>query len=147
VRQYESSQSLERARVRSVLVAHLRSSLSSRFLTLATVLPDTESVSHKVSRRLLPIVRKLKWSLQRDKLSHSVRTTHTGLVPAAWLSRYGAIVVKDDERTRLAICPGTKAVIKLFEQMALRSQHQSYCCEPFSGLYDWEQLTAVYRII
>ena len=37
------------------------------------IMPDIESSSPRVSRSLLPVVRRLKWSIRRDSLSRILR--------------------------------------------------------------------------
>jgi hypothetical protein len=92
------------------------------------VLPDVESSSLKVSRKLLPVLHKLKWCLQRDKLSKMVKIGFCGMSGAGeivgfgpWLERKGQGVVEDGERVRLAICPNVRKTVDLYEALARQS--------------------------
>lgn len=68
----------------------------------------------------MPIVRQLKWSIQRDKLAQLIKGgayTKGGI--CFWLQGTGRSVVKDDksEKVRLAICPDIRRRIGFFEQL------------------------------
>jgi hypothetical protein len=103
------------------------------------ILPDEESSSFTVSRALLPAVRRLKWSFQRDKLARMVREgTICGITPiegstmvtgfANWFEARGRGIVQDGERVRLALCPDVMTRIKRYEA-PLRTNNQVTLCE------------------
>jgi hypothetical protein len=135
VKQYESSVRLQRRHTSVVLSSHLRqrSSAPSTLQTLhqSHVLPDIESSSLSISRTLLPVVRKLKWSLQKDRLAKMVRD-RTCLAAATsgsgegwnerkgfggWIESKGRGIVHDGERVRLAICPSVRKIVGIFEDL------------------------------
>ncbi|KAF9469845.1 hypothetical protein BDZ94DRAFT_1243393 [Collybia nuda] len=130
ITQYENSLQLARQHVSDVISIHLkrRSLLPNAVLSslhLAHVLPDVESSSLNVSRTLLPILHKLKWCLQRDKLSNLVKINFCGSLGTeklvgfgAWLEKRGKGVVKDGERVRLAVCPNIRKTIEFYEERA-----------------------------
>jgi hypothetical protein len=76
-------------------------------------------------------MRKLKWSLQKDRLAKILRDhtwTGTGAAAAAgrvsglagfgeWLDTKGKGVVQDGERVRLAVCPGIRSIIGFYEEL------------------------------
>lgn len=106
VKQYETSQRLQLSHVRHVLAAHLQRKSPQ---ALARVLPDAEACSP----RLLPAVRSLKWSIRRDKFARMVRDREgtrvfEGRLRGLW---------KENERVRLAICPGVGKIVRLFESI------------------------------
>lgn len=88
------------------------------------MLPDIESSSLRVSRTLLPTMHKLKWCLQRDKLSKMVKinfcgTSGTGMIGfGSWLEGRGQGIVEDGERVRLAICPNIRKTVEFYEALA-----------------------------
>ena len=83
-----------------------------------------------VSRSLLPVVHKLKWSIQKDNMSRIVRThTFSAMYSSEschpfgggfgmWAELKGANIFGDSERVRLALCPDVKKMINFYEQMA-----------------------------
>ncbi|KAJ8473076.1 hypothetical protein ONZ45_g210 [Pleurotus djamor] len=101
-------------------------------LYISHVFPDIESSSPYVSRTLLPIMRQLKWSIQRDKLAKLVRqgecvvavVNASGTPDTAalgrWLESKGKGVVNEDvdERVRLAICPSVKQMVGRYEALS-----------------------------
>ncbi|KAG7452281.1 uncharacterized protein BT62DRAFT_295545 [Guyanagaster necrorhizus] len=126
--QYESSLRLSRRHVGRVVSKHLlrRSSAPDnaplKGLYQSNVLPDVESSSLTVSRTLLPIMHKLKWSFQKDKLAKMARK---GSVCAGgftdfsqWLENRGKGIVPDSERVRLAICPNVRKIVSIYEHLA-----------------------------
>ncbi|KAF7436485.1 hypothetical protein PC9H_003318 [Pleurotus ostreatus] len=135
VRQYEASLLLQRRRTSSVISSFLRRRTTSHLNALTSlhvshVLPDIESSSPAVSRILLPVMRKLKWSIQRDKLAKMVRegACITAVVNASgkpdvdafgrWLESKGKGLVKEDsERVILAICPDVKNIVRQYEAL------------------------------
>jgi hypothetical protein len=64
-------------------------------------------------------MRKLKWSLQRDKLAKMVRDGSGILGVGNWLEGRRNIV-QEGERVRLAICPNIKKIVGLYEGMAAK---------------------------
>ncbi|TFK56716.1 hypothetical protein OE88DRAFT_1803384 [Heliocybe sulcata] len=124
VKQYENLIKLQRRHTCDVLSIHFRRRSVAREKALdalcnARVLPDAESSSLTISRSLLPVMRKLKWSIQRDQLAQMVRDK--ALVargpggPAAWLEAKGRTVMIESERLRLALCPGVRKIVKFYE--------------------------------
>ncbi|PPQ79400.1 hypothetical protein CVT25_002670 [Psilocybe cyanescens] len=84
------------------------------------VLPDVESSSTNVARSLLPIVRKLKWSIQRDKLARVFKTSGIRTGIGAWLEHgkgFGRKVIPDSEKVRLALCPDINRTRGFFERL------------------------------
>lgn len=69
----------------------------------------------------MPVIRKLRWSLQRDQLSRVIRDSASGLGKiggiAAWIEDKGPSKVQDGERVRLALCPGVKKVVRFYESV------------------------------
>jgi hypothetical protein len=108
-RQYESSKRLARAHACHVLGRLLarRESQSQRegahYLAAYTVSPA-----------LLPIVHRLKWSIQRDSVSRQMRS-RLGRPLAEWIERLSPRILHGDERTRLAVCPGIRRIVKYYE--------------------------------
>jgi hypothetical protein len=87
------------------------------------VLPDIEIeyASPRVSRSLLPVVRKLKWSLKRDALSKGFRDVGRGGQDVAkWVEGKGRGLVKESERIRLAVCPDVRKIVSFFEDLNVR---------------------------
>ncbi|KAJ3994128.1 hypothetical protein F5050DRAFT_1776890 [Lentinula boryana] len=139
--QYETSLKLARNQTSRIISMQLRQRIrdSKKFLkTLhqAHVLPDEESSSVHVSRSLLPVMRKLKWSIQKDELSKRIRDGTLCSIPGQlsnrsigsleafcnWLERRGRGIVHDDERVRLAICPDVREKVGFFEGLEDRSR-------------------------
>lgn len=123
---------LTRRRTKRVLSAYLqrRSSPDSMLLQSlyqSHVFPDVESSSFTVSRSLLPVMHKLKWSFQRDKLAKMARDgTLFGFTSggdarivgfASWFENRGRGIVQDGERVRLAICPDVRKIVGLYEKL------------------------------
>lgn len=131
MKQYETGLLLERRHTDRVLSSLLRLRASSpnslKYLHQSHVLPDVESSSLSVSRSLLPIMHKLKWSLQKDKLARMVRTRASGFRNGAgetssgnfgkWLESKGKSIVQDGERVRLALCPGIRRIVGFYEDL------------------------------
>jgi len=125
--QYETSLMLARQHTGNVLSTHLkrRATIPNHDSMLKTlhqshIFPDVEFSSFSVSRSLLPVMRKLKWSLQRDKLAKMVRAGT--ILPSArgfgnWLEGKGSGVVQDTERVRLAICPEVRKIVGIYERL------------------------------
>ncbi|KAK7063945.1 hypothetical protein R3P38DRAFT_2821383 [Favolaschia claudopus] len=121
VRQYENAVLLARRHASHVLSAHLTRRRSApnplKHLHQVLIFPDVESSSLSISRSLLPIVRKLKWSLQRDKLAKQVRDGSGIFGVGKWLE--GRMhILHEGERVRLAICPDVKRIVGMYEGMA-----------------------------
>ncbi|KAF5388589.1 hypothetical protein D9757_004689 [Collybiopsis confluens] len=133
ISQYETSLKLARNRACRIISMQLRQRErdTNEFLkTLhqAHVLPDEESSSIHISRSLLPVMRKLKWSIQRDNLSKKIRTGTVYSISGSsigplevfgrWLeSRAKAVVYDRDERVRLAICPDIRLKVGFYERL------------------------------
>jgi hypothetical protein len=83
VKQYENGIKLQRTHACAVLSSHLRQRSSPintlKRLHQSHILPDVESSSILFSRTLLPVVRRLKWSLQKDRFAQVIRDGGLGL--------------------------------------------------------------------
>lgn len=129
--QYESGLRLQRQRTGLIISSHLRSrapaSVILKSLHHSHILPDVESSLLYVSRSLLPVVRKLKWSIQRDAFANKVRgvkgsASRLGDSPlpltgglGPWIELRGQSIVRDCERVRLALCPDVSRMVKFYE--------------------------------
>ncbi|KAF9015666.1 hypothetical protein BDQ17DRAFT_1536297 [Cyathus striatus] len=86
------------------------------------ILPDVESSSPNIARALLPVVRKLKWSLQRDRVAKALKNGWCGLIQyddgiGTWVQDKHPVVL-DGEKVRLAICPDIKKKVVFYETLA-----------------------------
>jgi len=102
------------------------------------VLPDIEVSSPGVARSLLPIMRKLKWCLQKDRLAREFKRCGKAVAVGLgiWLSEgEGKMIFDDDvekevekkrmrkrifgdgEKVRLALCPDVKQRVSFFEKL------------------------------
>ncbi|KAJ8583632.1 hypothetical protein M405DRAFT_937106 [Rhizopogon salebrosus TDB-379] len=130
VNQYESGLRLQRQRTNLILSSHLRrrapASAILKSLHHSHILPDVESSLIYVSRSLLPVMRQLKWSIQRDALANKVRGGTLGLgdsiLPLTgglgpWIEMKGQSIVRDCERVRLALCPDVRRMVKFYESL------------------------------
>ncbi len=86
------------------------------------VLPDIESSSPNISRRLLPIVHKLKWSLQRANIARLLNAqidlvSTRGL--GEWLEESGRCLLSEHERVRLALCPDINKMVRFYEGLGV----------------------------
>ncbi|KZT73318.1 hypothetical protein DAEQUDRAFT_808419 [Daedalea quercina L-15889] len=123
VSQYEVSLRLQRTHAGNVVESTLRrrSSASLYRVYSARVLPD-ELPSAAISPSLIPAMRKLKWSIQRDRLAKLVKARsemvrHGGVV--AWLEDRGkAVMRRENERVRLALCPGIGGIVRFYENLS-----------------------------
>ncbi|KAF7307151.1 Stearoyl-CoA desaturase [Mycena indigotica] len=114
VRQYEVSIKLARQHAGQVVSQHLtRRSAASSDSPLKQLYPD---VSHNLARSLLPIARKLKWSLRRDTLAKMVRDKSGILGVGKWLEARPN-VLQEGERVRLAICPDVRKIVGFYEKL------------------------------
>ncbi|KAF9041777.1 hypothetical protein BDZ89DRAFT_1100038 [Hymenopellis radicata] len=120
--QYESGQRLLRRHAGNKVSLQLQRRLSApdnallKVLHQSHVLPDVESSRLAISRRLLPVVRKLKWSFQRDKLAKVARDGGGFVDFAHWLETRGKGIVPETERVRLAICPNVRKMVGAYER-------------------------------
>lgn len=117
VRLYEISNRLATTRIRNLLSTHLtlRKVNPLRALHHSRILPDVESSSAFISKSLLPVLHRLKWSIQRDRLANILRQSPRSLNPAIWLLTNARLLTTENERVRLVVCPGAKRLIRLFE--------------------------------
>lgn len=131
--QYEYGLRLNQQHKKVVLSGHLQrrlhvpSTLKSLHDTL--VLPDVESSTLSISRTLLPIVHKLKWSIKKDKLAKIIRGSMCGAMADSrslqscsgclgpWIERQGQRIFGDTERVRFALCPDVRKMIRFYESM------------------------------
>lgn len=98
------------------------------------ILPDVEISSTSVARSLLPIMRKLKWCLQRDRLAREFKRCGkaAGAELGIWLSEGEGEMIFDDyaeekrmrkrifgdgEKVRFALCPDVKKMVGFFEKL------------------------------
>ncbi|KAF9245826.1 hypothetical protein BU15DRAFT_85506 [Melanogaster broomeanus] len=133
-KQYENGMRLELRHTKFVLSTHLRSRPSAshalKSLYSSHVLPDVESSTLSVCRSLLPVLRQLKWCIQKDNMARIIRDSACGAMGAsdasrpfnstfgAWIETKGPNIFGDSERTRLALCPDVRKMIKFYEAMA-----------------------------
>ncbi len=87
--QYENGRALSRRLAANVLSGQTPSARGLRkhaesFVQLVKFYPDEESSSPNVARSLLPTVRKLKWSLQRDRVAKAFKDSGARLGVTAW---------------------------------------------------------------
>ncbi|KAG9314097.1 hypothetical protein JVU11DRAFT_4878 [Chiua virens] len=132
-KQYESTLHLQQTHTKVVLSSYLRNRLSPptalKSLHLSHVLPDIESSIISVSRTLLPVVHKLKWSIQKDNMSRIIRPHTSGAMNlsepthpfngnfGAWVELKGTNIFGESERVRLALCPDVRKMIKFYEEL------------------------------
>ena len=121
VRQYENSMRLQWTHARNVVSHALRTRSSPNARSTfyrSRVLPRDTSAA-EVSPPLVSAVRRLRWALQRDRLAHFVKdrsemAKNGGLTK--WLEGNGrAVMWRENERLRLALCPGIKGIVKFYE--------------------------------
>jgi len=121
--QYENMRSLSRRHASHVLAVQLRRRTTNNSLqTLCSthIFPDVESSSLNVARSLLPIMRKLKWSLQRDRLAKVFKVSGVPIGISAWLDKgdsQGRKVVQEGEKVRLAVCPNIRTKVGFYERL------------------------------
>jgi len=123
VAQYEVSLRLQRTHAGNIVESALRrrSPASLYRVYSARVLPD-ELSSAAISPSLIPAMRKLKWSIQRDRLAKLVKARsemvrNGGAV--AWLEDRGkAVMRRENERVRLALCPGIGGIVRFYENLS-----------------------------
>lgn len=120
VKQYWTCHNLERAHARHLISSLLDSRPSDPSKvhhTARVVLPDVDSCSPHISRMLLPVVRQLKWSLQRDRLAKKYR--EKAMNSADWFESNAQSLYPEGERVRLAICPGVRRFVRFYEGLAM----------------------------
>lgn len=128
VTQYENSLRLQRTHARTVLahtLSRTHSSPDARSAVYQTRVFPSDVVS-PVSPRLMSAVRRLRWAIQRDRLAHLVKDRsemvkdgNRGLMN--WLEANAngrAVLSMENERLRLALCPGIKGFVKFYEGLA-----------------------------
>jgi len=121
--QYENMRSLSRRHASHVLAVQLRRRTTNNSLqTLCSthIFPDVESSSLNVARSLLPIMRKLKWSLQRDRPAKVFKVSGVPIGISAWLDKgdsQGRKVVQEGEKVRLAVCPNIRTKVGFYERL------------------------------
>ncbi|KAK7058436.1 hypothetical protein VNI00_002070 [Paramarasmius palmivorus] len=124
---YEASIKLSRRHAGHIVSTVLRQRTQSsndvmlKALHATHVLPE-ECSSLRVSRILLPVMRKLQWSFQRDKLSRMFRdgTVHVYRDPGKfgkWVEGRGKGIVQEGERVRLALCPDVRKKVGFYESL------------------------------
>jgi len=124
IKQYENGRKLARRVVSRQLGRRLaaRSDQALKQLHHSHVLPDIESSSPNISRRLLPIVHKLKWSLQRANIARLLNAridlvSTRGL--GEWLEESGRCLLSEHERVRLALCPDINKMVRFYESLGV----------------------------
>ncbi|KAI0334080.1 hypothetical protein GY45DRAFT_1318952 [Cubamyces sp. BRFM 1775] len=123
VNQYEVSLRLQWTHARDVVSHTLRARSPAARETFyhTRVLPRDASAA-PVSAPLVSTVRRLRWALQRDRLARLVKdrcemVKDGGIV--AWLEGKGRVALwRENERVRLAVCPGIKGIVKFYEGLA-----------------------------
>jgi hypothetical protein len=125
IKQYENGRKVARRHAGMVVSRQLGRRMAAspnqalKQLHFSHVLPDVESSSLNMSRTLLPIVHKLKWSLQRANLARLLNAR----VPAAsigeWLEGKGRGLLSEHERVRLAICPDINKMVRFYESLGV----------------------------
>ncbi|KAI0354608.1 hypothetical protein OH77DRAFT_1590390 [Trametes cingulata] len=123
VKQYEHSLRLQWTHARDVLSRALRArSPAARETFYHTRVLPREASAAPVAAPLVSTVRRLRWALQRDRLARLVKdrsemVKHGGVV--AWLEGKGRSALwRENERVRLALCPGIKGIVKFYEGLA-----------------------------
>lgn len=121
---YENAARLQRVHAGNVVASYLRRRSAGSLQALySRIVPDVVSsaVYCSIAQSLMPIIRKLQWSLQKDQLSRMMKTAsgfgRIGGI-AAWIEDKGPSKIHDGERTRLAVCPGVRKRISMFEELA-----------------------------
>ncbi|KAH6917015.1 hypothetical protein BKA70DRAFT_1251141 [Coprinopsis sp. MPI-PUGE-AT-0042] len=128
IMQYEMSLALFRNHVGHVLSLQLRRRLvephttSMNHLLTSHVFPDTVASSLRIDRSLIPIVRRLKWAIQKDRFGQLIKKSLMGkkgeTALKGWLEGPGRSVVGyENEKVRLAICPDIRRRIGFFERL------------------------------
>jgi len=125
--QYENMRLLFRRQASHILAVQLQkrttngtASNSLQILCSTHVFPDVESSSLNVARSLLPVMRKLKWSLQRDRLAKVFKVSGVSIGIGPWLDRGDSErrkVVQEGEKLRLAVCPNIRTKVGFFERL------------------------------
>ncbi|KZS93151.1 hypothetical protein SISNIDRAFT_550145 [Sistotremastrum niveocremeum HHB9708] len=114
---YENSLRLFRAHVRGVITTHIQTRPADPRSSphMSSIFPDAELSSPRVSRKLLPTMRRLKWCIQRDNFARH----NSGYItePIVWLRRCGPRLLQEDQRVRLALCPDVKPRLRFFESL------------------------------
>jgi hypothetical protein len=66
------------------------------------------------------VIARLKWSMKRDGLARRVRGSSAKGADGLqwWIEGSGRILVHEGERIRLAVCPGVRKFVRLFEQLS-----------------------------
>lgn len=89
------------------------------------ILPDIEGSSPSIARSLLPTMRRLKWSLQRDHLAREFKKSGKAVGLGKWLDEgegeetsLRKRVFVDGEKFRLAVCPDMKKRVGFFEKLS-----------------------------
>jgi hypothetical protein len=68
----------------------------------------------------MPTIRKLRWSIQKDRLSRMMREAGgLGKIGgiAGWIESKGPAMIPEGERTRLALCPGVRKITQFYERL------------------------------
>lgn len=77
------------------------------------------TIRASIAPRLLPAMRSLKWSIRRDTLARTMRSRGSERCGDVFLRWHG--LWKEDERVRLAICPGVGKIVHYFESLSVKS--------------------------
>ncbi|KAF9486553.1 hypothetical protein BDN70DRAFT_870138 [Pholiota conissans] len=122
--QYENGRMLSRRLASNTLSSQLRKRIKSDAKASGSSgsarSSDGESFSPNVASSLLPIMRQLKWSLQRDRLAKVFKDSGMRLGVGAWLANgdIGRRILLDDEKFRLALCPDIRKTRGFFEKLS-----------------------------
>jgi len=73
-----------------------------------------------MARSLQPVVHKLKWSLQRDRLAKLIKSSSCSSKAGfgAWLESTARHIIHDGEKVRLAVCPDIRQRVVFYERLA-----------------------------
>ncbi|KZT08726.1 uncharacterized protein LAESUDRAFT_723642 [Laetiporus sulphureus 93-53] len=122
VSQYETSRRLQRTHAGNIIESTLRKRSARSLLNIysAQVLPE-ESTSSVVSTSLIATMRRLKWSIQRDRLAKFVKARSDLMRDGgtgAWFESKGKVITsRESERVRLAVCPGIGQIVRFYESL------------------------------
>ncbi|KAI0778963.1 hypothetical protein BD413DRAFT_513124 [Trametes elegans] len=123
VKQYELAVRLQWTHARDVLSHTLRArSPAARETFYHTRVLPREASAAPVAAPLVSTVRRLRWALRRDRLARFVKdrsemVKHGGVV--VWLEGKGRVAVwRENERVRLALCPGIRRIVNFYEGLS-----------------------------
>ena len=129
---YENSIRLQRVHAGHVVASNLRRRSADSWKTLCStrVVPDalSSSICFSISQTLMPVIRKLRWSFQKDRFSRMMRD-------ARGVGKYGGIAawiednpskIHEGERARLAVCPSVRKNVQFYENLISPHVYDTY---------------------